>query len=247
MALARRVALLSLLAGGEGANSSACLTLGSTDAILLIDPQNCFMETRALSPSPPAYPLAPSDLTDGGATIPAGPLSVSGSSEIIDVMNDWIQYAMSNTSNTTVLATLDWHPPTHCSFCNLHSGGIQAGLWCVRGADTVDTFNASHRCTDAISIAAYQAKPLRACLPTSQSFTQPSPVLSILKLSRVHTRSRILTFSRTFTHIRFLSHSLTHMRTHKHTHSITHSHTPFSHALTFTVTLPYMLPLTFTR
>ncbi|KAL1512253.1 hypothetical protein AB1Y20_005515 [Prymnesium parvum] len=147
--------LVSFLPTCWAANSSVCTTFAPTDALLLFDPQNCFMEERLLDLSASlSYQVPNGSLTNGGKSISAGPLFVSGSSEITTVMNEWIAYA-SASGNGTIFATLDWHPEFHCSFCNIHKGGIASGTFCLRGSSTVDDFNKSHRCTDAISDSAY--------------------------------------------------------------------------------------------
>ena len=137
--------------------SAVCQQPGAADALLLIDPQNCFLEARAVrTGEATAYSLTGSLVS--GSSLKAGTLSVAGSSSIIDVMNAWI--AFWNASAAPVFATLDYHPPGHCSFCNVHDVGIDPGTYCVRGLyDDREVyhpgFNHSHRCQDEISTTAY--------------------------------------------------------------------------------------------
>ena len=136
------------------ANSSVCMAFGPTDALLLFDPQNCFIEQRSFHSGEASYTIPARFLTGDGASITAGPIPIDGSGSIVALMNDWLVYVASNAGtdgNATVFATMDYHPPLHCSFCNANTGGIAAGTFCLRGADTVDAFNGSHRCKDEIS------------------------------------------------------------------------------------------------
>ena len=136
--------------------STRCTTIWPTDALLLMDIQNCFMEKRSVQSVQPEYELTqasdidPDDLdaqVDNG-TIAAGALRVLGSTDIISVANAWIDLM---GDDNLIYATLDYHPTKHCSFCNAHSGGIQPGSYCISGAGSTGNLNASHRCHDRVS------------------------------------------------------------------------------------------------
>ena len=124
--------------------SAECSRLHPTDAVLLIDMQNCFMEERAVrTDQEPSYPLEQNE------TIEAGPLQVSDSTGIIDVANEWMRHA--SDAGAKVLITLDWHPELHCSFCNIEQGGVSAPYFCYSGSVIVHAYNESLRCVDAVS------------------------------------------------------------------------------------------------
>ena len=60
---------------------------------------------------------------------PGGALAVPGGDEIIPLINQYMQYFVSQGSS--LLATRDWHPANHCSFVE------QGGPWpphCVQGS-----------------------------------------------------------------------------------------------------------------
>ncbi|SPD72319.1 Isochorismatase hydrolase [uncultured Desulfobacterium sp.] len=60
--------------------------------------------------------------------LPGGSLAVSGSDEIIPIMNKYIHLFHSN--DLPIFTTQDWHPPDHCSFKE------EGGIWpvhCVAG------------------------------------------------------------------------------------------------------------------
>ena len=140
--------------------SPKCSQLGSTDGVLFVDPQNCFMEKRPAAQSgvTPAYPI-PGSATDG-SSITDGPLRVLGSAEIIPVMNSWASLA--HASGAHSLLSLDYHPPQHCSFCYTASSpyntsspsGISAGSACLSGAFTEanDGLGVNFKCNDSISL-----------------------------------------------------------------------------------------------
>ena len=129
------------------------------DALLLIDIQNCFMEQRVVrSGQSPSYTLNPSWQNAG--TIPAGQLPVPDSAAVVDTANAWLSYV--SGYGGTVIATLDYHPPFHCSFCDIHDNGIASGTYCVTGAGQSPevyelSFNESHVCRDEISASDYSA------------------------------------------------------------------------------------------
>jgi len=142
--------------------SAACQQLGHQDALLILDVQNAFMEARPIRPqATPSYNVPAVD-----GFIAQGNLSVPDSGAIIDVINAWLSLRNSSGRNASVIATLDYHPPDHCSFCNSHEGGIPAGSFCLFGAhtwstgDTGDTLgstanNNSHVCEDTVSQTAF--------------------------------------------------------------------------------------------
>ena len=143
--------LLAAAVGGAGATrvSSECSRLHPTDAVLLIDMQNCFMEERPVRDGgTPGYGLDASMMVANG-TLRAGPLQVADSSSIIDVGNEWMDLAAS--AGAQVLITLDWHPADHCSFCNVQYGGVSPPFFCYSGSVIVHAYNASLRCIDAVS------------------------------------------------------------------------------------------------
>ena len=74
-------------AGGQvWALSATCTTLRSVDALLFVDLQNCFMESRPLNASQQAYYEIPEAYYEAGA-LPGGRLAVSdtGNGGIVDV------------------------------------------------------------------------------------------------------------------------------------------------------------------
>ena len=157
--------MLALLCAPLSA-SARCARLGPGDGVLLVCPQNCFMEARPVRPdAPPHYPLPP-DTADSG-TLAAGPLAVAGSSEIIDPMNAWLREAAAAGART--YAALDYHPPEHCSFCKpMRCDGYEgpgegacrsvvSGTACMRSSftDANAWFEPDDRCVDAVSLADY--------------------------------------------------------------------------------------------
>ena len=151
--------------------SAVCKQFQPDDALLVLNVQNSFMEKREVRAGvTPRYGL-PANWTSAGE-IPAGPLPVPGSSGIIDVVNAWIDFAKAGT----VIATLDYHPPTHCSFCDIMDGGIKGGTYCIRGVgqspDVFDlTFNESHVCLDEISAADFASATYFQWAPHSVAAT----------------------------------------------------------------------------
>lgn len=133
--------------------SSVCASLRSTDAILVVDLQNCFLVTRPVrSDVAPAYEIE-ADWT----SLPKGRLNVPDTETIVDTANAWLRLA--KDSNALVFATLDWHPARHCSFCTSGqntnaSEGIAIGSACIRGSLSA-AIDDSPRCQDAVSEAAY--------------------------------------------------------------------------------------------
>jgi len=141
--------------------SRQCQVFGPRDAILLVDPQNCFMENRTVNGSvEAAYPLDGADVNPGatgqsnfshydaqriGDTLTDGSLKVAGSSLIIPVLNDWVDAAAGGRT----LATMDYHPEYHCSFCKTHEGGILPGSYCLSAFGSLPVPDS--RCVDAIS------------------------------------------------------------------------------------------------
>lgn len=52
---------------------------------------------------------------------PGGPLAVPRADQVIPVLNDYIQHSIKHAS--LIVASRDWHPPSHCSFKD------QGGIW----------------------------------------------------------------------------------------------------------------------
>ena len=153
--------LFSLAAGASAAASSRCAALDRAhDGLLLVDIQNCFMERRPL-PAATRYPVPAEELertaADGGALphVRAGPLQVNGSAEIVPVANEWIAAAAAGGVHT--IYTLDWHPPDHCSFCDIANGGIAAPSFCLAGS----LINRSSHCRDADAMRCRDAVSVR--------------------------------------------------------------------------------------
>ena len=80
-----------------------------------------------------------------GDTLTQGSLQVTGSSLIIPVLNDWVDAAAGGRT----LATMDYHPEYHCSFCKTHEGGILPGSYCLSAFGSLPVPDS--RCVDAIS------------------------------------------------------------------------------------------------
>lgn len=85
--------LLSLLLMGAVAPSDQIDSIMEGDALLIIDVQNCFMETDDFK----------------------GSLGVGGSKEIIAHINNYIS-AFEKVEKAHIIVTADWHPKDHCSF-----------------------------------------------------------------------------------------------------------------------------------
>jgi nicotinamidase/pyrazinamidase len=64
------------------------VTLLGNDALIIVDVQNDFL--------------------------PGGALAVGNGDEVIPVLNEYIP--LFSKAGATIVATRDWHPPTHCSF-----------------------------------------------------------------------------------------------------------------------------------
>lgn len=69
--------------------------------------------------------LAKGIISDGSA-------AVNRSAGVVPVLNDWLDLAAPTPAK--LFATLDYHPPFHCSFCDALSGGIPPGSFCLSGA-----------------------------------------------------------------------------------------------------------------
>jgi len=146
-----------------------CLELGASDALLILDVQNSFLEQRSIRPGVSTGYDISADTSNG--TLLRGALSVSNSSGIIDIINSWIQRRQVDDQNASIIATLDYHPPGHCSFCDVVNGGIDPltteGLlqFCLQGRQTWSLdqsagavhLNDSHRCRDAVSETSWDA------------------------------------------------------------------------------------------
>jgi nicotinamidase-related amidase len=177
-------------AGCNPSVAQRCLELGASDGLLILDVQNAFMEERSVQRG-----VRPSYNTSAGAsngTLPRGALSVSNSSGIIDTINAWIERRNDDGKDAAIIATLDYHPPGHCSFCDVANGGIDPltaeGLlqFCLQGRQTWSLdetagavhLNDSHRCRDAVSEASWDASlyyqwPIRAVAGTFDARFDP--------------------------------------------------------------------------
>ena len=125
-------------------SSDECKSIGPTDVLLLLDMQNTFMINRSLRDDVPAeYAIGSYIVADKSNSsafhdaqrirssldpsivigIGEGALAVPGASEaIVDVANEWLATFAGGSGH--IVATLDYHPDKHCSFCNAQAGGI---------------------------------------------------------------------------------------------------------------------------
>lgn len=161
--------LLASLAPPASAISQRCLEFGPQDAILVVDPQNCFMNKRPVNEAWPLEYQVPKASCGTNTTTPAGfvnwdsrggddgqicagGLWVSNAAEIIPVVNEWL-----NTTDQTpsqIFMTLDYHPDFHCSFCDTYTEGILPTTYCISGNGSVKQAP-PQRCMDAISESDY--------------------------------------------------------------------------------------------
>eukprot|EP00967_Tisochrysis_lutea_P033599 scaffold40016_cov27-Tisochrysis_lutea.AAC.1 len=157
-------------------SSSTCTRLGRRDALLLLNLQNAYLDERPLSSlsSASSYSLSgwAHERPDGTVVLPRGRLAVDGSAHLIATVNSWLSTREEDGGHASVIALIDYHPPGHCSFCDVDHGGIApltpAGLlqYCVMGAQTWSNdgtagtvhLNDSHRCGDSASIEAYEER-----------------------------------------------------------------------------------------
>ena len=101
-----------------GKPADACARLKSDDTIIAVCLQNDFFDERPADGSyaPGAvrsYDIPETDVH--GATVRRGALAVGRSEEVVPVANEWMRRM--DEAGGTVITTLDWHPPEHCSFC----------------------------------------------------------------------------------------------------------------------------------
>ena len=85
--------------------------------------------------------------------------------KVVPVANEWMK-AMDEAGGT-VITTLDWHPPEHCSFCRF-GPKLEKRLDCVWGCNGTQgicvtgagvptaVFDSSSRCTDTVSDVDFQ-------------------------------------------------------------------------------------------
>jgi len=158
----RTVAILAAAAAAAAALD--CEALTERDALLVVDVQNDFLETRPAAnrsrsgPTDPAYPIPPSERTGaGGEDIKGGSLAVPGSAVVADRTQDWYE-AFGASAGAHIFASQDWHPRGHCSFCRNGtaagnpSGFHPDGAVCFSGRDVpTSVMNATNRCHDGES------------------------------------------------------------------------------------------------
>ena len=109
-------------AQAQGSTTKAlqqCMSIGPTDALVVVDVQNCFMQARPLPGGSEvlqySIPAEQTVVIDGKPHIGAGSLQVAGSKDIIAPINEWMAHF--DSAGAHVAVTQDWHPPDHCSFC----------------------------------------------------------------------------------------------------------------------------------
>ena len=122
------------MGSSSGGFSKECAQLKDTDAVVVVDMQNCFMEARALSGEQATYEID-DEVVNG--TLGAGRLWVTDSAAIVSVANAWLDLA--EASRASVVATLDWHPEYHCSFCYKTEDGtnVDVGSACISGLSLI--------------------------------------------------------------------------------------------------------------
>lgn len=129
-------------------------TFGPEDGLLIIDVQNDFLPEREL-PSNPQYVVDAGH--KNGTMIKGGSLAVTGGDQILPVVQALIHAF--NYGKGHVLASLDWHPATSCSFCS--TGGTCADLGNTTCSDaTKCPTSIATRCADPVSVADWQANKL---------------------------------------------------------------------------------------
>lgn len=157
-----------------GKPAEACTRLGPRDVLIAVCLQNDFLDERpadgsyALGASrsyavPEAHTRSSDDTSE--AVIRRGTLAVGGSERVIPVANEWMRRV--DDAGGTVIATMDWHPPEHCSFCRF-GPDLESRLDCTWGCDGVEgicvtgagvpsaVFDASRRCVDPVSDVDFQ-------------------------------------------------------------------------------------------
>ena len=111
--------------------------------------QNDFFDERPLDGSyakgaPLSYPIV--EANKHGASVRRGALPVPRSEQVVPVANEWMK--VMDAKGGTVITTLDWHPPDHCSFCVNNGGYVPAPTFCYSGSVIANSENASLRCLD---------------------------------------------------------------------------------------------------
>ncbi|KAA0157351.1 hypothetical protein FNF27_07030 [Cafeteria roenbergensis] len=158
------LAALALAVAAATHASASCTTLTAGDALLVVDVQNDFLETRSASnrsatgPHDPAYPIPSSERTGpDGSMIRGGSLAVPGSAIVADRTELWYE-AFAAAPGAHIFASQDFHPAGHCSFCRngTAAGNPQGyhphGAVCFSGKDVpTDVMNATNRCLDGES------------------------------------------------------------------------------------------------
>ena len=151
-----------------GKPADACARLKSDDTIIAVCLQNDFFDERPADGSyaPGAvrsYDIPETDVH--GATVRRGALAVGRSEEVVPVANEWMRRM--DEAGGTVITTLDWHPPEHCSFCRFGEN-LDKRLDCVWGCNGTQgicvtgagvptaVFDSSSRCLDAVSDIDFQ-------------------------------------------------------------------------------------------
>lgn len=140
-----------------------CGPISRSDALLVIDVQNDFMEADKIGSRTPFYSIPP-DAIPKGDFVKKGSLAVSDTSAIVPIINEWVNAFESNGG--LVAYSLDWHSPNHCSFCRNGTaaanpqGHKPTGDICpFIGKDSAG-FDSTGMCEDDRSIAAYRSNQL---------------------------------------------------------------------------------------
>jgi nicotinamidase/pyrazinamidase len=140
-----------------------------TDALLIIDVQNDFMESYPISEESPFYHV-PDELTISDPTgvsnraVKPGTLAVTGSAQIIPHINQLTRQF--EKLGAPVFLSLDWHEPEHCSFCrngtwaDNPSGHRPNGGFCGPLGPQTENFDTSSICADANSIQDFERSNL---------------------------------------------------------------------------------------
>ena len=105
------------------------------DTIIAVCLQNDFLDERPADGSyalgaKTSYDIPEEDVHE--STVRRGALAVGRSEEVVPVANEWMRRM--DEAGGTVIATLDWHPPDHCSFCRFGKNSSKR-LDCVWGCN----------------------------------------------------------------------------------------------------------------
>ena len=148
--------------------ADACVRLSRSDTVIVVCLQNDFFDERSVDGSyavgaRAAYEI-PDEFTHHGK-IKRGSLAVGRSEDVVPVANEWMHRV--DSAGGTVIATLDSHPPEHCSFCRFGQN-LEKRLDCVWGCNGTQgicvtgagvptaVFDSSSRCTDSVSEMDFQ-------------------------------------------------------------------------------------------